>query len=277
MAADGNRSAVREKVETIIGNGVQIAYATSGPASGEPLILIHGGEGSLAMYDTFRPLLGDGIRAIAYDQRDTGASRNPPTPYRMADLAQDCAALIRGLGYDKAHIFGVSYGGTIALQLAVTVPEVVGTLAVGATFPSASFGRGQEVARVLTLPPGERAEAMLGFLLSEQGQRSEPLVAETRSVLVRRRTDADARRIDALRGYDVADRLGGIAVPTLLVYGQDDPLAPPSVGQRIAAAIPGARLETLPRLRHGITLEGRHTTAALLREFVLAHPLTKDG
>lgn len=233
-------------------------------------------RGSVAKGAQAETITGNGVE-IAYDQRDTGGSSSPAAPYRVEDLARDCAALIRGLGYEKAHIFGVSYGGLIALQLAVTVPEVVGTLAAGATFPSATFTAGQEAARLLALPPGERAEAMLGILLSEQGRESRQLVAETRAVLVRRAPGADARRTEAVRGYDVTDRLGGISVPTLLIYGEDDPLAQPSVGHGIAAAIPGSRLELLPGLRHGITLEGKHTTAALLREFVFAHPLKPDS
>lgn len=262
---------------TVTANGVETAYVTSGPAAGEPLLLIHGGEGSLALYDAFRPLLGAGIRAIAYDQRDTGDSRNPPAPYEMDDLARDAAALIRGLGYQKAHVFGVSYGGAIALQLAVTVPGVVGTLTVGASFPNATGPAGRDaVSRMLTLPPQQRAEAMLGALLSEEGQRSEHLVAETRAVLLRRPPDAEERRAQALARYDVTDRLGGISAPTLLIYGADDPLVVPAVGREIAAAIPGSRLELLPGLRHGITLEGKQPAAELLRDFVLAHPLTPD-
>ncbi len=62
----------------ITGKGVEIAYAAFG--SDEPVVLLHGGEGSRAQYDTFHPLLGNGIRAITYDQRDTGDSHNPPMP-----------------------------------------------------------------------------------------------------------------------------------------------------------------------------------------------------
>jgi len=109
---------------------VEIAYRDSG--SGQPLVLLHGGESAGSQYDVFRPLLGEGIRAISYDQRDSGETRNPDTPYGMDDLARDCAGLIRGLGYERAHIFGSSYGGALALQIAVTVPEIVQTLTVGA-------------------------------------------------------------------------------------------------------------------------------------------------
>ncbi|WP_245589801.1 alpha/beta fold hydrolase [Amycolatopsis balhimycina] len=67
---------------------------------------------------------------MAYDQRDSGASVTPPGPYGIPDLAADCAALIRGLGYERAHVFGSSYGGFIALQVAVSVPDVVQSLTV---------------------------------------------------------------------------------------------------------------------------------------------------
>ncbi|WP_033295524.1 alpha/beta fold hydrolase [Amycolatopsis jejuensis] len=261
-------------MERMPANGVEIAYVASG--SGEPVVLIHGGESSHAQYDTVRPLLGAGIRAIAYDQRDTGESRNAAAAYDLADLARDCAALITGLGYEKAHVFGASYGGAIALQLAVTVPEVVRTLTVGATFPHAASTPGNDARRVLALPPEERTRQMLGLLLSEKGQESAELVAEARAVLFHRAAEADARRTAAIRTYDVADQLSAITAPTMLIYGEDDQLAAPSMGREIASGIPGAQLVVLPELRHGITLEGKNSVATLLREFVLAHPIEKE-
>jgi 3-oxoadipate enol-lactonase len=73
--------------------------------------------------------------------------------------------------------------------------------------------------------------------------------------------------------FDVTSRLPEITVPTLLVYGEEDPMASPEEGRKIAAAIPGARFEVIPKIRHGITLEGKLILADLLREFVLSHPL----
>jgi hypothetical protein len=160
----------------------------------------------------------------------------------------------------------------IALQLAVTVPEVVGTLAVGATVPSATFTAGQEVARVLTLPPGGRGEAMLGFLLSEQGQRSEQLVAETRVVLVGRRSEADARRTNALLSYDVADRLGSIAAPTLLGLRRGRPARAAKADRR---GHPRIATRNAPRAapRHHVGGQAHHRSAAAV-VCVLARPLS---
>jgi pimeloyl-ACP methyl ester carboxylesterase len=249
---------------------VVIAFAESG--DGEPVILLHGGESTHIQYDTFRPLLGDGIRAIAYDQRDSGASVNPPEPYGIPDLAEDCAALIRGLGYERAHLFGSSYGGFIALQVAVAAPDVVQSLTVGATFSDGSALKTPTTSGIIELTPSQRDARMLAFALSERGQADEKLVAELKSVLVHREPEADARRLAAIPGFDLTARLPGITAPTLLIYGEDDPAATPAIGQKIADAIPGARLEIIPGARHGITMEFARETARLLRDFVLAHP-----
>ncbi|SES35950.1 3-oxoadipate enol-lactonase [Lentzea xinjiangensis] len=231
-------------LNTVKTGEIEIAYAESG--AGEPVILVHGGESTHIQYDTFRPLLGDGIRAIAYDQRDSGVSVNPPAPYGIPDLADDCAALIRGLGYERAHIFGSSFGGFIALQLAVSVPEVVQSLTVGATFSDASALQAPGASEIIELSPSQRDARMLAFALSETGQADEKVVAELRSVLVHRPPEADARRLSAIPGFDLTERLPEITAPTLLIYGEDDPAARPEVGQKIADAIPGARLKVVP-------------------------------
>jgi len=261
---------VTPSLGTVKAGEIEIAYAESG--AGEPVILLHGGESTHIQYDTFRPLLGDGIRAIAYDQRDSGASVNPPDPYGIPDLAQDCAALIRGLGYERAHLFGSSFGGFIALQLAVSVPEVVQSLTVGATFADASALQAPVASDIIELSPSQRDARMLAFALSETGQADDKLVAELRSILVHRSPEADARRLAAIPGYDLTGRLPGITAPTLLIYGEDDPAASPEIGKKIADAIPGARLEVISKARHGITIEFARETARLLREFALAHP-----
>lgn len=248
---------------------IAIAYSESG--SGEPLVLIHGGESSRHQYDNFTPLLAPGIQSITYDQRDSGDSLNPETPYSIEDLAGDCAALIVGLGFRRAHIFGSSFGGMVALQVAVSAPEVVRTLIVGAAYSDASALQNPAVHDITQQGPQQRQAQLLDAVLSPAGQRSSTLVGELRSTLVQRSPEADQRRLGALRTFNVTDRLGRITAPTLLIYGQDDPLAGPPVGRHIAAHIPGARLEIIPGARHGITLEHRDFTAGLICAFIDSH------
>ena len=113
-------------------NGVATAYRTSG--RGAPVVLLHGGEADHAMFDGLSRALNGHFTVIAYDQRDSGATRNPPLSYSLADLADDAAALIRGLGYDRAHVMGTSLGGLIAQALAARHPDSIDRLILSSTW-----------------------------------------------------------------------------------------------------------------------------------------------
>lgn len=249
---------------------IEVAWVESG--EGEPLVLLHGGEGDQGQFGVFRPWLGPGIRAISYDQRDTGDTVNGPEPYDMARLASDCAGLIAALGLDRAHVLGASYGGMIALHVAIRHPERVRSLILAGTTPSRSMVEDLGD-RVITMGPAERAQFMLDMLLSPEAQAREPgLVTDAASALRRRRSpEADARRIAAVQSHDCAARLSEITAPTLILHGADDPVIGTHVAELMAARIPDARLEILPRARHGVMMEARERSAQLIREFVLSH------
>ncbi|MFF2197795.1 alpha/beta fold hydrolase [Streptomyces sp. NPDC058157] len=256
-------------------NGIETAYVTSG--AGEPLVLLHGGEGHRGQFDILLPLLGDGIRAIRYDQRDTGDTRNGPEPYDLGRLADDCAALAQALGYERVHVLGVSFGGMIAMQMALRHPERIASLVLAATAPSLSMTE-DLTDRFAALEPGEEEQFMLDLVLTPEGQAADPrLVSELERALRSRPVEAGTRRAAAARDHDCAARLAEIAVPTLVLHGADDPVIRPSVAEFTASRIPRAHLELLPHTRHGITFEARARTATLVREFVLAHPTGAVG
>src|SRR5262245_36623846 len=117
---------------TIPANGTTIAFAQSG--QGAPIVLLHGAEADHSMFDAFGRLLSQHFTVIAYDQRDSGGTRNPPMPYGLAELADDAANLIAALGHARAHVFGTSLGGAIAQVLAVRHPERVDRLVLASTF-----------------------------------------------------------------------------------------------------------------------------------------------
>jgi len=107
--------------------GATLAYETSG--SGEPVALIHGA----LIADTFRPLLAEPsltrFRLINYHRRGYAhSSQNNSGPVGLTTQAADCWALLRHLGVERAHIVGHSYGGAVALQLALDAPDVVHSL-----------------------------------------------------------------------------------------------------------------------------------------------------
>ena len=109
-------------------DGVQLEYELSG--TGEPIVFIHGAF----IADSFRPLLAEpalaaGYQLITYHRRGYGRSRTVERHPISAELqAADCADLLRYLGVERVHVVGHSFGGSVALQLALDAPQVVGSL-----------------------------------------------------------------------------------------------------------------------------------------------------
>src|SRR4051812_3151164 len=119
-------------MHTIEANGTSIAFKRSG--KGPPLLLLHGAEADHSMFDAFGAELAPHFTVIAYDQRDSGATRNPAEPYGFNQLADDAAALIAALGYERANVFGTSLGGVIAQVLAAHHPARIDRLVLASTF-----------------------------------------------------------------------------------------------------------------------------------------------
>lgn len=251
-------------------NGVELAYVESG--SGEPLVLLHGGNADRCQFDVFRPLLGPGIRAIAYDQRDSPDSPCDPVAYTTDDHASDAAALIEALGFETAHVMGTSYGGIVAMTLAIQYPERVKSLVLGATAPTVSLFQVPDMAAIRTQGPEAVERFMLGTVVSPDVIDTDAvLVAETRAALRIRSQESLARRMSAVARHDVRERLGEIRAPTLILHGDEDPIVPTDAATLMAERIPGARLHMLEGSRHGITFQHRQRTADLVRSFVLGH------
>jgi pimeloyl-ACP methyl ester carboxylesterase len=120
------REAALERART---DGAELEYEVSG--RGEPAVFIHGAF----IADTFRPLLAEPslagrYRLILYHRRGYAGSSRASEPVSVAGQAADCRALLRHLGVERAHVVGHSYGGIVALQLALDTPSVVHSLAV---------------------------------------------------------------------------------------------------------------------------------------------------
>ena len=110
-------------------DGVELAYEVSG--AGEPVVFIHGAF----IAETFRPLvdessLGEKYQLVVYHRRGYGESGSVSEPVGMARQAADCRALLDHLEIGRAHVVGHSYGGAVALQLALDAPEYVHSLAL---------------------------------------------------------------------------------------------------------------------------------------------------
>jgi pimeloyl-ACP methyl ester carboxylesterase len=249
-------------------HGHRIAYRTAG--SGPVVLLIHGIAGSSATWDDVLPSLAERYCVVAPDLLGHGGSAKPRGDYSLGAYASSLRDLLGVLGHERASIVGHSLGGGVAMQLAYQFPERCERLVL-----VSSGGLGRELhglLRAAALPGAEwmlplvcargirdAVGAVAGFL-GRVGLRTAPDVEELWRGYCSL-TDADARRafVDTLRALvdpggqrvSAADRLYLAAkVPTLIIWGERDPLIPAGHARAAHDAIPGSRLEIFPDTGH---------------------------
>jgi pimeloyl-ACP methyl ester carboxylesterase len=262
----------------VAANGTTIAFAQTG--QGAPLLLLHGAEADHAMFDAFAPLLAAHFTVIAYDQRDCGGTRNPATPYGLGELADDAAALIAALGYERAHVFGTSLGGAIAQVLAARHPARIDRLVLSSTFRAgaAPLAINPEVfprlANLRAGLPGTAPEIARYFFPDD-------FIAHRPEVIDifkgNRRDEAQKRRRAGILAQPVEVDLGAITAPTLIVVGDRDRLIPPAHSLSLAREIADARTATLPGLGHVATIQDPQAVAAAVLAFLQQATTTTGG
>jgi pimeloyl-ACP methyl ester carboxylesterase len=271
-------------VERTVVDGMTLAYEVAG--TGEPLVLIHGA----LIADAFRPLLAEpGLtghyRLITYHRRGYAGSSRASGPVSVARQAADCGALLRHLRVARAHIVGHSFGGSIALQLALDAPDLVHSLAllepalmVGTTAQSYrdELARGEQRYR-----EGSAAVVVDAFLQARYG-------AGYRAALDRVLPGAFAQAVaDVGTAFELelpalgAWRFGAaearrITQPVLAVLGSESDALWPRFGEThrlLLAWLPHADGFVLPGAAHGLQMQNPRALAAALADFCARHPM----
>jgi pimeloyl-ACP methyl ester carboxylesterase len=238
-------------VPTVLVNGIDLYYERFG--SGPPLLFFNGSGTTI---ETTRPLFepfGSRFDVAVHDQRGLGRSAIPEPPYEVADYAADGAALLDHLGWDTARIVGVSFGGMVAQEFAVTWPERVERLALLCTSPGGPNASSYPLHELDDLPDDERAVASMRILDSRFDAQwladhptdrmlVEGLAARRSAVLDAEHQRGAAAQLDARSRHDVVDRLGRITCPTFVAAGRYDGIAPKANSEIIVSRIPNAEL-----------------------------------
>jgi 3-oxoadipate enol-lactonase len=226
-------------------------------AKRDPLLLIMGLGATLEWWYRLMPMLTTRYRTIVFDNRGVGRSDVTPGPYALPEMAADAAAVLDAAGVASAHVFGASMGGMIAQELALNHPARVRSLVLGCTAcggPQAVLAKPDVLAALAaraTMTREQALSAMAPYIFDVSTPRER--VAEDIAMWLRATVSNDGyfAQLQAIRSWSgTYDRLGGIAMPTLVIHGETDQLVPPENGRIIAQAIPDARLVMLPNASH---------------------------
>lgn len=231
---------------------IDLYYERGGDPTGPRLLFINGTGGDLRTEPSvFTWPIADGFDLLAYDQRGLGRSAKPPGPYSMAEYAQDALDLLDHVGWPACRVIGVSFGGMVAQELAVTAPERVERLVLCCTSAGGPGGASYPLHELQDLPVGERVARNLELSnerFDREWQARHPEIVELYRERSEHVQDDDARRgarlqLEARATHDVYDRLPRITAPTLVCSGRGDRIAPPANGEAIAQQIQGATFE----------------------------------
>lgn len=262
-------------MEIVDVDGMEVAYLRQGHRSGSApaLVFAHALGASHSLWAAQVEAFAADYDCIAYDVRGHGQSGVPPGPYRIEQLADDARGLIDALGLAPAVFVGVSMGGMIGMQLALSAPDRVRGLVVADSAASFSAeGRkawADRIAAVTADGIAPQVPVMMGRWFTEAFRNEQPQrVAAVAEVLKATPVDGYLACCAALRDLELLPRLAAIRCPTLVVCGENDPSTPLPLSQAIAAAIPGARLEVVAGMHHLPNVEVPETFNSLLREFL---------
>lgn len=220
-------------------------YEEHGAPDAPPVILSSGLGGSASYWAPNIPALAEHFRVIAYDHRGTGRSdRALPPIVAVDDFADDILALMNALAIERTHLIGHAAGGVAGLALALKAPERIDRLVVvnGWASPDPHFLRCFEMRLALLRLAGPkaylRAQPIFLYPPNWVSAHSDELDAELMHQIESfPGADTMEKRIKALAGFDISDRLSEITARTLVIASQDDMLVPPRAGEALAMGI----------------------------------------
>jgi pimeloyl-ACP methyl ester carboxylesterase len=282
-------SLAHQPPQTAHANGIDICYEIFGEADAEPMLLIMGLGGQMIHWedDFCRQLAARGFRVIRFDNRDIGHSTKlsggkPLTPlelfkmrflkipvaapYKLRDMAEDVTGLMDVLRIKSAHLVGISMGGMIAQEIAISFPERVRSLiSIMSTTGSPKVPPPtREAAAVLMAPrPTTKEEYIVRFAHTWKTLRVGHFPED--EALDRSRAERTfarglnpagvTRQLRAiLASGSRKQRLGSVTAPTLVIHGTVDPLVHPEGGKDTAASIPGAKLLMIEGMGHALPI-----------------------
>lgn len=249
---DAARVVGSERSRSIEVEGLRLHVSERGRGRGRPLVLIMGLGGTHKLWDPLRDALGDDVPTIAFDNPGVGLSSTPRTPLRLRALARIVLGLLDELGHAEVDVLGLSFGGAMAQEMARRAPHRIGRLILAATTPGLGGVPGTRRAAAILATPRRYYDREYLYRVSPDlygGKlRREPgLMAQQADARIRQPPSVRGYylQLAAIYGWSSLPWLHRIAVPTLVLGGDDDPVTPVGNARILAGCIPGAQLRVL--------------------------------
>jgi len=245
--------AVTSPSSVTVASGVRLSFVDRGSGA-DAVLLLPGPTDSWRSYAPTLDRLSDTLRVIAVSQRGHGDSDKPTTGYRVGDFAADAIAFLDATGVERAVVVGHSGSCFVARRVALDAPErVAGVVLEASPTTLRSDPSLQEFVEsvVSTLTdPIDPAFARSIIVDTSTGELAPELIDELTAELLKVPARVWKAMFSALLDYDDLTELGQITAPTLLAWGDADPLVPRAMQDVLLARINGARLATYPGVAH---------------------------
>jgi pimeloyl-ACP methyl ester carboxylesterase len=254
---------------------VRIAYEVLG--EGEPLLFVHGLGYDRHGWGPLPRLLSEEFQVVLFDNRGVGETDVPEGPYSVAQLAADAVAVLDAAEIDRAHVLGVSLGGYVAQEVALTYPQRVRKLVLGSTSPggTGAYQMPRNGAEAFEAFPTMEREAGLRLMvensLGEQAVRERPgLVEEIYAYRLEHAPPLAGWYAQAFAGatFDAYDRASSISAPTLVFQGGADNVVDPRNAELLTRLIRNSLLHVIPEGGHLVVWQEGEVLAPVVREFL---------
>jgi 3-oxoadipate enol-lactonase len=256
-------------------DGTRLHFDVVGLPGREPVLMIQGLGADKTGWLLQRLAFAPHFRTVAFDNRGAGRSDKPFGPYDLASMADDAVAVLDAAGVERAHVVGASMGGAIAQLVAVRHPERVRSLVLACTACRHHPWRRELLAEWAAIANergmAELSRRALRWLVGPRSlRRFWPALGALGPLALRVPPHAFAAQVRALLDTDDSLRfeLPTIAVPTLVVVGNQDILTPRGDSEELAELIPGAELAVIAGAAHGLMVEHATTFNSLVLDFL---------
>jgi pimeloyl-ACP methyl ester carboxylesterase len=288
---------VSDELFAQVAPGVRLCYQTFGSPGGDPLVLVMGLGGPMTWWDPdlCTMLAEAGFHVVRYDNRDTGRSsrvegrvsrrqlvrsflgRGGRPPYTLSDLAADAFGLMDHLGWESAHVTGVSMGGMIAQTMAIEQPRRVRSLtSIMSTLGKRTVGwQHPSLIPALIGPRAAGREAYVassakmweligspGFPVDDAKTRSRAEETYDRGVSA---SGVMRQMLAVLNQPNRSRSLAALRIPAAVVHGTADKMVHVSGGRATARAIPGAELLVIDGMGHDMPVDLFETLTDVIR------------